>query len=135
VDDLGLAKPASGNVLTGDDVNAVQSVGVFANIIALQKALRSSDQKAITEASEKLKGDYDRIVRVRGEAGARLQELESRKTRIEDQNVATQKILAEVEDVDFTEAVTRFQTLQTALQATLQSAGATLNLSLLDFLG
>jgi flagellin-like hook-associated protein FlgL len=39
-----------------------------------------------------------------------------------------------MEDVDFTEAITRFQMLQTTLQATLQTAGATLNLSLLDFL-
>jgi len=134
LDDLGLAAPASAGVITGSDVNAVESIGVFANVIALQKALRGSDQKAITEASEKLKSDYDRIVRVRGEAGARLQELESRQERIEDQNVATKKILSEVEDVDFTEAITRFQTLQTALQASLQTAGATLNLSLLDFL-
>ena len=36
---------------------------------------------------------------------------------------------------DFPEAIARFQTLQTALQATLQTAGQTLNLSLLDFLG
>ncbi|MCS7034689.1 MAG: flagellin, partial [Phycisphaerae bacterium] len=133
-DDLGLTKPAVGGVINGDDVNAVASTGVFANLIALQKALRSSDQRAITSAAERLKADYDRMVRVRGEAGARLRELETRRERIEDQTVVTQKLLAEIEDVDFTEAVTRLQSLQTALQATLQSAGLTLNLSLLDFL-
>jgi flagellin-like hook-associated protein FlgL len=37
--------------------------------------------------------------------------------------------------VDFTDAVARFQTLQTALQASLQTGARILNLSLLDFLG
>lgn len=135
VEDLGLDTPAAGNVITGRDVNAVESQGVFANVIALKNALRGNDQKEITRASEKLQADLDRIIRVRGETGARVQELEARQNRIEDQNIATQKVLSEVEDVDFTEAITRFQTLQTALQATLQAAGATLNTSLLDFLG
>ena len=39
------------------------------------------------------------------------------------------------EDTDYNEAITKFTTLQTALQANLQTAGRTLNLSLLDFLG
>jgi len=132
--DLGIDKPAVGNVIAGEDKNPVKSVGVFAHLLALQNALRASDQKAITKAAEGIKADLDRIVRIRGETGARVQELEARQSRLEDQTVATKALLSELEDVDFTEAVTRFQTLQTALQATLQAAGATLNLSLLDFL-
>lgn len=134
VDDLGLDAPAAGNVIAGRDTNAVESRGMFANLIALQNALRGNDQRAITQSAERLKGDLDRIIRVRGETGARVQELEDRQQRLEDQNVTTRALLAEIEDVDFAEAITRFQTLQTALQATLQTAGATLNLSLLDFL-
>ena len=134
VDDLGLDAPAAGNVIAGRDTNAVESRGMFANLIALQNALRGNDQRAITQSAERLKGDLDRIIRVRGETGARVQELEDRQQRLEDQNITTRALLAEIEDVDFADAITRFQTLQTALQATLQTAGATLNLSLLDFL-
>lgn len=134
VDDLGLDVLAAGNVIAGRDTNAVESRGMFANLIALQNALRGNDQRAITQSAERLKGDLDRIIRVRGETGARVQELEDRQQRLEDQNITTRALLAEIEDVDFAEAITRFQTLQTALQATLQTAGATLNLSLLDFL-
>lgn len=134
VQDLGLDRPASGGVIAGRDVNPVESHGVFANVLALQNALRASDQQAITRAAERLTADLDRVVRVRGETGARVQELEDRQTRLEDQNVTTKALLSELEDVDFTEAITRFQTLQTALQASLQTAGVTLNLSLLDFL-
>ena len=45
------------------------------------------------------------------------------------------RLLSSLSDTDFTEAVARFQTLQNALQATLQTTGQMLNLSLLDFLG
>jgi len=64
-----------------------------------------------------------------------VQELEARQQRLEDQNLATTALLSSIEDVDFVEAITRFQTLQTALQASLQTSAQVLNTSLLDFLG
>jgi flagellar hook-associated protein 3 FlgL len=100
----------------------------------LRKALESSDQSAITAAAEGLQEDYDRIVRVRGETGARVKELESRGARLEDENLATAKFLAELRETDFTAAISRFQTLQTALQASMQTTASVLNLSLLDYL-
>jgi flagellar hook-associated protein 3 FlgL len=74
-------------------------------------------------------------VRVRGETGARVQELESRQNRLDDENLATKALLSELQDTDFTDAITRFQTLQTALQASMQATSKTMNLSLMDFLG
>ena len=63
-----------------------------------------------------------------------VQELESRQNRLADQNLATQSLLSSLQDTDFTEAISRFQTLQTSLQASLQTGASMLNLSLLDFL-
>jgi len=77
----------------------------------------------------------ENIVRVRGETGARVQELESRQNRLEDENLATKSLLSNLEEVDMTEAISRFQTLQTALQASMQTTAKVMNLSLLDFLG
>jgi flagellar hook-associated protein 3 FlgL len=74
-------------------------------------------------------------VRVRGETGARVQELESRQNRLSDENLSTTGLLSNLKDTDFTEAISRFQTLQTALQASLQTTAKVLNLSLMDFLG
>ena len=37
-------------------------------------------------------------------------------------------------ETDMTEAISRFQTLQTSLQASMQTSASILNLSLLDFL-
>lgn len=133
--DLGLDGIAAGDSLVGRDVGGAEATGLFANLARLRDALIHNDQTQITTAAEALGGDLDRVVRVRGQVGAQVQEFESRQRRLEDQNVATEALLSNLEDVDYNEAVTRFQTLQTALQASLQTTGRLLNLSLLDFLG
>jgi flagellar hook-associated protein 3 FlgL len=133
--DLGLTQPASGGVITGTDVDPVEPNGIFSHLAALRDALQGNNQAAITAAAAGLKDDYDRVVQIRGETGARVQEIESRQQRLDDQNLATKSLLSSLEDVDFTDAIARFQTLQTALQASLQTSAKVLNLSLLDFLG
>ncbi len=132
--DLGLDAPVTGNTIEGRDVHEVVAQGVFANMNKLQRAMAEGDQQGITEAAEAIQQDYDRVVRMRGEVGARVQEIESRQTRLADQNVSTTALLSQIEDTDFTEAITKFQLLQTSLQASLQTTGQVLNLSLIDFL-
>jgi flagellar hook-associated protein 3 FlgL len=132
--DLGLEQSVAGTTINGTDSNGIEVPGLFGNLQKLRNALESSDQAAITAAAEGLKQDYDRIVRVRGETGARVQELESRGNRLEDENLATTKLLSDLRDTDFTDAISRFQTLQTALQASMQTTAQMLNLSLLDYL-
>jgi flagellar hook-associated protein 2 len=126
---------ASGGTITGADVNSVQASGIFANLMKLRDSLQKSDPRQITAAAQGLQDDLDRVVRIRGETGARVQEIESRQNRLDDQNLATTSLLSSLQDTDFPEAVAKFQTLQTALQASLQTSGKLLNLSLLDFLG
>lgn len=133
--DLGLlAAPAAGGVITGADVNTVSAAGVFADLGRLRDALRSNDQKGITAAAEGLAADHARAARVRGETGARVQSMEARQGRLEDQDVATKALLATLAEVDMTEAISRFQALQTSLQASMQTGASILNMSLLDFL-
>jgi len=133
--DLGLNVAAAGNTLTGRDVNAVAAEGLLANLANLRDALLHNDTNAITTSAEGLQEDLARVVRFRGQVGAQVKDFESRLDRLEDQKVATQAALSTLEDTDYNEAVTRFQSLQTALQANLQTAGKLLSLSLLDFLG
>src|SRR4051812_9425191 len=135
--DLGLATPgsATNTTIQGADANPVAAQGIFANLAKLRDSLKSNDQGGITAAAAGLSTDTDRVVLVRGQTGARVQELESRKNRLDDENLATKDLLSSLQDTDFPEAISRFETLQTSLQATLQAAGRTLNLSLLDFLG
>ena len=89
-------------------MNAIEPRGIFSHIAGLAAALRSNDQQAITAVAEGLKADYDRVVRIRGETGARVQEIEARQQRLEDQNVATKALQSSLEDVDFPDAIARF---------------------------
>ncbi len=132
--DLGLDEPAAGNRIGGRDVDPVKPEGVFANLQSLYDGLMKNDATTITAAAGGLQNDYQRVVSQRGQAGAQVQEMESRQSRLEDENLATRGLMSGLEDTDFTEAVSRFQTLQTALQAGLQTSGRMLQLSLLDFL-
>jgi flagellar hook-associated protein 3 FlgL len=134
-EDLGLLKAPVGNTITGSDVNPIRSQGIFANLAQLRDALNASDQTRITEAAEGLKADHERVTITRGHTGAKVQEVESRQNRLEDQNLATMALLSELEDSNYTDAITRYQTLQNMLQASLRVGAAQLNLSLLDFLG
>ncbi len=134
--DLGLLKPSAttNTSITGADVSGASANGVFAALAKLRDSLKNNDQTGITDAGGELKAAQDNVVIIRGEAGATSQELAARATEISNQNVATNSLLSSLQDTDFTTAITKFQTLQTALQATLQSAGKTLHLSLMDFL-
>lgn len=133
--DLGLSTPASGNVIKGSDVDPVQAPGLFANLAKLRDALNSNDQSAITAAGEGLQADHDRIVNIRGSTGAQVQQLQSRQNSIQQETVTTKALISQLQDTDFPATISKFTTLQTALQATLQTTAKTLNLSLLDFLG
>jgi flagellin-like hook-associated protein FlgL len=64
-----------------------------------------------------------------------VQDLQTRQDRLDEQNIATQSLLSQIEDTDYTAAIAKFQTLQTTLQASLATAQRVMNLSLLDFLG
>lgn len=135
VDELGLGGGAVAGVIAGVDTAPIESAGVFATLDRLRKSLRSDDQAEITRAAEVLDENLSNAVLIRGQVGAKVQAFEGRQSRIEDQNLASKALLSQLEDADFTDAIIRFQTLQTSLQATMQASSKTLNLSLMDFLG
>jgi flagellin-like hook-associated protein FlgL len=131
---LGLATPAVGNTITGTDVGAVSSKGIFGNLQALMTALQSGNQAGITAAGQGISTDTGRVIELRGQTGAIEQELTNRQTQISQQNTATQSLVSQLQNADYADTVTKYQTLQTALQASLQTGAASLSLSLLDFL-
>jgi flagellin-like hook-associated protein FlgL len=63
-----------------------------------------------------------------------MQNVTQRKTHMEDNVLATETLRSDIRDIDFTEAITRYQNLYTALQANLQVGGELSNMTLLDFL-
>lgn len=131
---LGLNKSVAANVLTGDDVNPVKPNGLFSHLIALRDALLSDDDQAIEDMDNAIQTDRVNISNYRGVAGATLQAVEDRRDHTEDNILATKTLRSDIRDIDFTEAITKYQNLYTALQGNLMTGNQLTNVSLLDFL-
>ncbi len=141
IDDLGLnvtvTDPAD-TELVGNDPNGVRPDSVFSALISLYEALTQGGtnvEQAITAAGEKINQFIDSTNQWQGIVGGRSKAMQNRLDFTEDAVITTQALLSQTKDLDYTEAVTRFQLAQTTLKANLMSAQSMLSLSLLDFLG
>ena len=137
IDDLGLDKQVADPVteIVSDDINPVRTNGILSALIDLERALLDDDSQGITIAAEDLDVYLNDFNRARGVIGARAAAMQDRLAQTEDAVFATESFLSEVQDLDYTESITRFQQAQTALQATLLTGSQTLNTSLMDYLG
>ncbi|MHC4090613.1 MAG: flagellin N-terminal helical domain-containing protein [Planctomycetota bacterium] len=137
LDDLGLDKmvvdPAT--ELIGDDIGVARADNVLTALVDLDAALRADDDRAITDAADRVNHFLDDVTRAQGQVGARAKAMSSRLDQNETAALATQQFLSELRDLDYAEAVTLFQQAQTALQVTLMTGSRSLSLSLMDFLG
>lgn len=126
--------PGGTYTLTSADNNTIEVDSVFNSLIRLRTAIQNADAVAIGEAVERLDVDLDRVTFARGEIGTRLQTLDSVQTRLEDENVQLQSALSNEVDVDLVEAISNLTARQYSLQASLQTAGLILNMSVLDYI-
>ena len=124
----------AGATLQGQDNAKVRVDSVFTHLADLRDALQNNSSSGITLAGGALESASERVVSARGVLGARAQRLEQQSQRLQDQSLAEANMLSQLQDADLTEVITRFQQLQTQLQATLQTSAQSLQLSLLDFL-
>ncbi|MBK8267499.1 MAG: hypothetical protein IPK83_04020 [Planctomycetes bacterium] len=132
--ELGLTGTGTATSLDGANVGGFTQPGIFSALYRLRDGLLADDSSEITIAGGQINETQRRVANVAGQVGARSRDMQSRVTQLEDAVAATNALLSEIRDVDFIEAVTRFQQAQTSLQASMQVGAQTLNLSLLDFL-
>ncbi len=132
--ELGILKSGSATVLEGDNVGQFYQPGVFSALYRLRDALLANNTSEITEAGGQINDAQKHMASTAGLVGARAQAMRARLLQTEDAVTATTILLSQLKDVDFTEAVTKFQQAQTALQANLLAGSQIQNLSLLDFL-
>ena len=132
--ELGLDQSVGSDTLTGQDVNRIEPAGVYSHLIALRDAMEAGDQVAINRAGAALEKDLERLINLHGKVGSQMAALEDRKIRTEDNMIAIVRLRSDIRDMDFAEAVTRYQNLATALQANLMAASKMTGMSLLDFL-
>jgi flagellar hook-associated protein 3 FlgL len=135
IDDLGLSGIAgTATELIGNDPNPNRAGGVFTALYELRDALLANDTGRISRAGEKLTGLQRHVAGVQGQVGARSAALKRSIEVAEDVMTATREMLSQIQDLDFAEAITKFQQAQTTLQANLHVGARLFNPSLLDFL-
>ncbi len=134
IDGLGLGGSVAANELVGQDTAGIKANSVFSALIDLYDALKRGDVQDITSAGERINGFIDSSNRLQGVIGARSKVMSTRLAFTEDAVVATQAMLSEVRDLDYTEAVTKFQQAQQTLEANLLTGSRLLQLSLLNYL-
>lgn len=135
-DDLGLTGvgvDADGK-LVGRDVNPNRTNGIIDALYELERAMIADDTRAITISASRLAELADNVIRSEGIIGARSRSVQAKLAQMQDAAFATELLLADIEGLDFVEAVTRMQSALTQIQANLQTSSALLNLSILDYL-
>ncbi|MEC8092827.1 MAG: hypothetical protein VX155_03240 [Planctomycetota bacterium] len=132
---LGLLAPVSGNVISGEDRSMVAVESLFTHLKALEKALLQNDNWSIEQAAIDLQGDLDRLIDVRGAAGARGERLLLAKDRESELSIMEASLLGEARDLDLTDAALQLTNLEQQLQATLAVTARMQQLTLLNWLG
>ncbi|MCG3130655.1 MAG: hypothetical protein FLDDKLPJ_01422 [Phycisphaerae bacterium] len=135
-EDLGLTRATSGPLggVIGRDVHPVTAPGVLDALIRLEGALRGDDDQELSIAAERVETIVDELIREHGILGARAAALNAEVSQMKDASISTEVFLSQVEDLDFTKAISELQSAQTVLQASLMTNSRLLNVSLMDYL-
>ncbi len=133
-EDLGILGDSSDPSLIGSDRATVAVDSVFSHLMALRDALLANDQRGIEFATDRLESDISRVAEARADVGVRSRRVAEATIREEDLGIQDMALRSSIQDLDFTQAATRFATLQQQLEAGLAGAARATNLSLLDFL-
>ncbi len=118
--------PAEGDrftVTTTQDQSLLQTVANLAEGLKQIDVDKQPDEfrKLIEESLGNLKHATDNVLQVQSEVGARLNTVSSVQSFHADQNLATQALLSEVQDVDYAEAVSRLSFQSFVLEAAQQA--------------
>jgi len=115
-------------------VDEVEEKNVFRTLSNLYNALLQDDTEGIERAISDMDIDLDVLLNDRTIVGARINRLDSTKSRITDGEVFLREQLSLIEDADLADLITELTTRQSTLEAALSVSGKVLQMTLLDFL-
>lgn len=125
---------SAGASVTSTDRKPYEVDSVYTTLIRMREALVAADPEALGREINRLETDLDRVTAGRAEVGVRLRNLESIEQRLADEEVTLREALSDEIDADLVEVISDFTAKQASLQASLQTSGALLSLSILDFI-
>lgn len=126
---------ATNNTLTGEDRSAVRAESAFSYLSDLRTALESNDETGIRFAVDDLAEAIDRLSVTRAQVGGYARRVVDERDREEERFTVDEQTRSQLRDLDFASAASRYSLLQTQLQAGLQTAAISNQLTLLNFIG
>lgn len=129
--------------VTGDSVFIAGGNDVFATLTNIVNLLNTPITDATTRATfetglatalDNLKGTLDNVLTVRANVGSKLNELDALDTAGSDRALQYSKSLSDLEDLDYTAALSDLAKQQTIMEAAQKSFVATTSLSLFKFI-
>lgn len=117
-----------------DPVTNSGGVNLFQAIKGLEVSLRANDKKGIQETLDTLDQAISQVVMARAEVGARVMSVNSTTESLQKAIVDNKVIASQLEDAELFEVVSNINKTDSALRATLETSGKTIQASLLDFL-
>ncbi|NLE28274.1 MAG: hypothetical protein GX629_01230 [Phycisphaerae bacterium] len=134
-EELGILQTVSaGEPIIGKDVNPTREESIFTYLIDLRDSLKANDVQGIEQAARKIETYTKRLEEYQGKLGYMTRGLEMRQSRTEDAVLSTKTLLSSIKDLDYIEAILKFQNLQMSLQANMQLSGQIMKTSLLDYI-
>lgn len=107
---------------------------ILTSLIALRNALTGGSSSAVGATVTGLDQALDSVISARAQAGARMNRIADEKIRLDSLKTNVTGLLSQVQDVDMTEAITRFAQQQNVYQTALAAGAKVMQPSLLDYL-
>jgi len=120
--------------LVGKDVNPIQANGILSLLIQLESALNNEDDRELARLGPLFSAESERLNLVRGEVGVRLKLLDETEDQLISDDIELRQSLSAEFDADLAEVIIQVTSVTQTLQATLQIATASLQLTLFSFL-
>jgi|GEM_PF-5845712 len=107
---------------------------IFSTLSDVISAGQSNDAEALHDLLGDFETDLERVLAGRAEAGAKVDRFQMLRSRIKDEQTSFTNILSQRIDLDYADAVVRFQAETNVYNASLKVAAQILPMSLVDFI-
>lgn len=128
------ANGGTAQTLAGSDVNPQEVPGIFTALLNLKSALENNDTAGIGDATDMLRTGIETVNAARAEIGVWQQGIDAVQTQLTSTNTNLQTGISNTMDVDMATVISNLLAQQTAYEASLRTAGAISQLTLLNFL-
>ena len=125
---------AGSDVIRGSEFARVAPQGVFDTLLRLRDAVLDGNIEEITRLAPQIDEHLSEATTIRGEVGARTQNLQNLRQQTESFQIELETQLSDQIDADFAQVVSDMTLRQTAVEASLRLMGQLSQLTVLNFL-